>query len=484
MKKIILSISVLLFCVCARSEIKISQLPLISGSSVGSTDSVPLVYVSGSETARVYLSQLFSIPTLASQLVLLAPKDSPSFTTLLGLSYATASTVPYLDASKHLVSSAVTPTQLGYVDFTSSGQTQINTKAPTDSPSFTTLAGFSYATATTVPYLDASKHLVSSAVTPTQLGYLDATSSIQTQINTKAPSASPTFSGTIGTPLTHSTAVQTDSSGNLTASTLGIAAGGTGQTTAANAINALLPSQTGNSGKILGTNGSVASWVGNSLGSQGLKTVFVSSGTFTTPSSSNTSTIYKYEMFGGGAGGGAGNGSNASAGGGGAGAYASDTFTGVAASTGITITINSGGTGGAGGGNNNGAAGGSVVIGAPISITAGGGSGGVSNNFTGAGAAQGGQGGAGGTVTGSPTIVVTGQAGGAGYCMATGGSNGSITGVGASTALGFGGQTSDSANNNGKNATGYGGGGSGGQSTNGSGGNGTTGIVIFTQLTP
>src|SRR5574343_204637 len=41
-------------------------------------------------------------------------------------------------------------------------------------------------TASTVPYLDANKKLVSSAVTPTQLSYLDATSSIQTQLDTKA----------------------------------------------------------------------------------------------------------------------------------------------------------------------------------------------------------------------------------------------------------------------------------------------------------
>lgn len=51
-------------------------------------------------------------------------------------------------------------------------------------------------------------------------------------------------------------------SGTITASgTLAIASGGTGQTTAPNAINALLPSQGGNSGKVLGTNGTVASWV-------------------------------------------------------------------------------------------------------------------------------------------------------------------------------------------------------------------------------
>lgn len=43
-------------------------------------------------------------------------------------------------------------------------------------------------------------------------------------------------------------------------STLAIASGGTGQTTATNAINALLPSQTGNAGRVLTTDGSVASW--------------------------------------------------------------------------------------------------------------------------------------------------------------------------------------------------------------------------------
>lgn len=42
--------------------------------------------------------------------------------------------------------------------------------------------------------------------------------------------------------------------------TLPVANGGTGQTTEANAINALLPTQTGNSGYYLTTNGSVSSW--------------------------------------------------------------------------------------------------------------------------------------------------------------------------------------------------------------------------------
>jgi hypothetical protein len=42
--------------------------------------------------------------------------------------------------------------------------------------------------------------------------------------------------------------------------TLSVGSGGTGQTTATAAINALLPSQTSNSGKYLTTNGTTASW--------------------------------------------------------------------------------------------------------------------------------------------------------------------------------------------------------------------------------
>lgn len=49
---------------------------------------------------------------------------------------------------------------------------------------------------------------------------------------------------------------------NGVTSTLPIANGGTGQTSSNNALNALLPSQTGNSGKVLTTNGTNSSWSG------------------------------------------------------------------------------------------------------------------------------------------------------------------------------------------------------------------------------
>jgi hypothetical protein len=56
-------------------------------------------------------------------------------------------------------------------------------------------------------------------------------------------------------------AVGTITSGMWQGSTIAISEGGTGQITASSAINALVPSQTGNTGKVLGTNGTVVSWV-------------------------------------------------------------------------------------------------------------------------------------------------------------------------------------------------------------------------------
>lgn len=55
--------------------------------------------------------------------------------------------------------------------------------------------------------------------------------------------------------------VTTDSSGNVSSvSALPINQGGTGQTTAANALNAFLPLQTGNENKYLQTNGVTTQW--------------------------------------------------------------------------------------------------------------------------------------------------------------------------------------------------------------------------------
>lgn len=87
-------------------------------------------------------------------------------------------------------------------------------------------------TANRVLQSDGSGFIAASAVTNTTLAFLDATSSIQTQLNAKVDD-------TDIIDLTH---------------------GGTGQTTANTSLNALLPSQTANGGKFLTTNGTNTSW--------------------------------------------------------------------------------------------------------------------------------------------------------------------------------------------------------------------------------
>ncbi len=85
---------------------------------------------------------------------------------------------------------------------------------------------------------DGSGFISASSVSDTTLSYLDATSSIQTQLDSKS---------------------------NVT-DVVAIIHGGTGQTTAPNAINALLPTQSGHSGQVLTTNGSAASWAAAATG--------------------------------------------------------------------------------------------------------------------------------------------------------------------------------------------------------------------------
>lgn len=78
--------------------------------------------------------------------------------------------------------------------------------------------------------------------------------------------------------------------------TVAIANGGTGQTSATNAINALLPSQTGNSGKLLGTNGTASSWV--SAGGAGTVTTTGSPATGNLTKFSGASSITNGDLSG------------------------------------------------------------------------------------------------------------------------------------------------------------------------------------------
>lgn len=87
------------------------------------------------------------------------------------------------------VTLTATSTELNYTDgVTSAIQTQIDTKAPSANPTFTGTVVLPSTTSI-------------GSVSSTELGYVDGvTSAIQTQLNAKAPLASPTFTGTVVLP--------------------------------------------------------------------------------------------------------------------------------------------------------------------------------------------------------------------------------------------------------------------------------------------
>ena len=266
--------------------------------------------------------------------------------------------------------------------------------------------------------------------------------------------------------------------GTLTGSLAGNATTATTATTAINQSGGTVSATTGAFTGIL----TAPKFPATNLASQGLKTVFTTSGTFTTPSTSSTATIYYYKMVGAGGGGGGANGAYAASGGGGAGAYAEGTFTGVAPSTGITITIGSGGTAGANTGGTGGT-GGSTILGTPVSITCSGGSGGSGSVNSSTSLSNGG---IGGTVTGSPNILfINGEQGLGGYSLT---STGIWGGNGASSPLGIGGVSNFNltgvGTSNSASSVGYGSGGQGTISTGAIGGAGMQGICLIIQLTP
>ena len=294
---------------------------------------------------------------------------------------------------------------------------------------------------------------------------------------------------------------------------LSVGQGGTGAATATAGFNALAPSQTGNSGKYLSTDGTNTSWGALSVTPTAVSDQTNSStGYFDLPAGTTAqrpgspavgmirynSSLVKYEVYlpsgwasigfgsysvesiivAGGGGGGGGGGYEAG-GGGGAGGYitASATFT-----TGedYTVTVGAGGaaTGGGGAGANGSAS--SITSGAGLSLTTiGGGGGAASNqgaktggsggggqNWSGTSGAAGtaGQGNPGGNGGGSPSPGGPGGGGGgksaAGNSPGTGGAGLADTWTGSSRTLAGGGG----------GAGGYGGGAGGGGST---GANGT-----------
>ncbi len=125
----------------------------------------------------------------------IAAASTPTFAGLT-LSGLTASTVPYTDSGKAFASSAVTPTELGYVSgVTSSIQTQLTARkviATGNAYKFETTDASGNLQETTVTALkavatDANGLPTASTTTATELGYVSGvTSAIQTQLDSKA----------------------------------------------------------------------------------------------------------------------------------------------------------------------------------------------------------------------------------------------------------------------------------------------------------
>lgn len=190
---------------------------------------------------------------------------------------------------------------------------------------------------------------------------------------------------------------------------------------------------------------------------------FTSSGTFTAPTGTISTTLFKFIVTGGGGGGGtAGAGSSTPSTGGGGGGTAIYYATGLSAGTGYTVTVGAGGAGGAA--NSNGSAGGtsSVVIGG-TTVQATGGGGGTSAGSSPLGTAG---------VGSSGTINLSGGQGGP--CVVTSGAASGVNGDGGTSYWGPGtrgkttGASAYSANTN------YGAGGAG--QDNGSSQTGQAGV--------
>lgn len=180
--------------------------------------------------ASVRLALTKAVMDEYARLALSAQKAGDTYTGAHNFSAASAVTLPAATSI-----GPVTPTILSYTaNLTSDAQAQINSKAPSDSPTFSGTVSLPSTTGI-------------GTVTSSEIGRLSGvTSNVQTQLDGKATLASPAFTGSPTAP----TPTFGDSTNKL-ATTAFVAAA---------AFSSVLPGQTGNAGKFVTTDGTNASW--------------------------------------------------------------------------------------------------------------------------------------------------------------------------------------------------------------------------------
>jgi len=173
---------------------------LPAGAIVGTTDTQTLTGKTLDGVTPATMSYLDATSSIQAQLGTKAASNAS--TTVNGVACALSGSCTVADATKvpasttvngHALSSnvTVTPTDLSLV---------IGTNTEAWSAALDSWAAKTVPAGTPVGTTDTQTLTGKTldGVTPTTMGYLDATSSIQTQLNAKAPLASPTFTGTVG----------------------------------------------------------------------------------------------------------------------------------------------------------------------------------------------------------------------------------------------------------------------------------------------